>query len=135
NQPKITGWNLARFAETLLPLIDENQDQAIELAQDALGDFGNQFQRNWTDGMKAKLGLFGDDAGDDKLIDDLLKLMHDHKADYTNTFRALTFGQLQDTGLAGKDGFDAWHAAWKTRQQLQAESAEDSQELMCSSNA
>lgn len=135
NQPKITGWNLARFAETLLPLIDENQDQAIELAQDALGDFGNQFQRNWTAGMKAKLGLFGDDAGDDKLIDDLLKLMHDHKADYTNTFRALTFGQLQDTGLAGKDGFDAWHAAWKTRQQQQAESAEDSQELMRSSNA
>ncbi|MCM3611870.1 YdiU family protein [Planococcus sp. MERTA32b] len=134
NQPKITGWNLARFAETLLPLIDKNQEQAIEMAQDLLGDFGNQFQKNWTAGMKAKLGLFGNADGDDQLIDDLLKLMHDNKADYTNTFRALTFDKLEEMPLAGKEGFDAWYAAWRSRLDEQNESAETSRELMRSNN-
>ncbi|WP_033540979.1 protein adenylyltransferase SelO [Planococcus sp. CAU13] len=134
NQPKITGWNLARFAETLIPLIDKDQDQAIELAQDALGDFGNQFQSHWTGGMKAKLGLFGNQDGDHDLIDGLLKLMHDHKADYTNTFRALTFGKPEESPLAGKPEFDGWYAAWKSRQDGQPESADAAHQLMRNSN-
>lgn len=134
NQPKITGWNLARFAETLLPLIDAEQPRAIELAQDVLGDFGNQFQSHWTAGMKAKLGLFGKNDSDEKLIDDLLKLMHEHKADYTNTFRALTFDKLEENPLREKAGFDEWQAAWKSRLEQQSESAEESHELMRSSN-
>ncbi|WP_422122540.1 protein adenylyltransferase SelO [Planococcus sp. X10-3] len=134
NQPKITGWNLARFAETLLPLIDKEQEQAVEFAQEVLGDFSNQFQEFWTAGMKAKLGLFGHEDGDDRLIDDLLKLMHDHKADYTNTFRALTMDKFEDSPLNGKDGFEEWHTAWKLRQAEQAESAETAQQLMRSSN-
>lgn len=134
NQPKITGWNLARFAETLLPLIDSDQEAAVALAQEALGDFGNQFQKVWTAGMKAKLGLFGNEDGDDALIDDLLKLMHDHKADYTNTFRSLTFDKPEETPLAGKEGFVEWHTAWKTRLDGQTESAEASHELMRTSN-
>lgn len=134
NQPKITGWNLARFAETLLPLIDRDQQRAVELAQDELGDFGNQFQRNWTEGMRAKLGLFGHEEGDDALIDDLLKLMHDHKADYTNTFRALTVDKTEDMPLFGKEGFVEWHTAWKSRVANQPESMEASRELMRTSN-
>lgn len=134
NQPKITGWNLARFAETLLPLIDRDQQRAVELAQDELGDFGNQFQRNWTDGMRAKLGLFGHEDGDDALIDDLLKLMHDHKADYTNTFRALADDRSEENPLTGKDGFAEWQNAWKSRVDGQPESAEASRELMRTSN-
>lgn len=134
NQPKITGWNLARFAETLLPLIDEDQAQAIEAAQDLLGDFGNQFQKEWTAGMKAKLGLFSSEDGDETLIDELLKLMHDHKVDYTNTFRALTFDKPEETPLAGKPGFAEWHEAWTERREEQNESAEESHALMRSSN-
>ncbi|WP_203334515.1 protein adenylyltransferase SelO [Planococcus beigongshangi] len=134
NQPKITGWNLARFAETLLPLIDEDQAQAIEAAQDLLGDFGNQFQQNWSAGMRAKLGLFGKEEEDESLIDELLKLMHDHKADYTNTFRALTFDKPEETPLAGKAGFAEWHAAWTLRREEQTESPEESHELMRNSN-
>ncbi|HSJ36879.1 MAG TPA: YdiU family protein [Planococcus sp. (in: firmicutes)] len=134
NQPKITGWNLARFAETLLPLIDKDQEVAVGLAQEALGNFSNQFQEFWTAGMKPKLGLFGNEDGDDALIDDLLKLMHDNKADYTNTFRALTFDKPEDTPLAGKDGFAEWYSAWKSRLDGQAENTEASHQLMRSSN-
>ena len=134
NQPKITGWNLARFAETLLPLIDTDQEVAVGLAQEALGDFGNQFQDVWRAGMTAKLGLFGNEDGDDALIDDLLKLMHDHKADYTNTFRALTFDKPEETTIADKEGFDEWYKAWKSRLDGQMESAKASRELMRNSN-
>ncbi|TAA69745.1 protein adenylyltransferase SelO [Planococcus salinarum] len=134
NQPKITGWNLARFAETLVPLIDKDQEVAVDLAQEALGDFGNQFQQNWMAGMTAKLGLFGNEEGDDALIDDLLKLMHDNKADYTNTFRALTFDKVEDTAFSGKEDFEEWYNAWKSRLDGQPESAEASHILMRNSN-
>ncbi|MFD1032331.1 protein adenylyltransferase SelO [Metaplanococcus flavidus] len=134
NQPKITGWNLARFAETLLPLIDKEQEKAVELAQEVLGDFGNQFQEVWTAGMKAKLGLFGHEAGDEELIDDLLKLMHDHHADYTNTFRALTMDKMEDSPLNGKEGFGEWLTAWRSRQAEQTEDEETARQLMRSSN-
>lgn len=134
NQPKITGWNLARFAETLVPLIDRDQEKAVGLAQEALGDFGNQFQQNWTAGMTAKLGLFGNKEGDDELIDGLLKVMHDHKADFTNTFRALTFDKAEDTALSGKEDFVEWYNMWKSRLDGQPESAEASHELMRNSN-
>src|SRR5690606_29069395 len=70
----------------------------------------------------------------EKLIDDLLKLMHEHKADYTNTFRALTFDKPEENPLSGKAGFDEWQAAWKSRLEQQNESTEESQELMRRSN-
>lgn len=134
NQPKITGWNLARFAETLLSLIDQDQEKAIALAQDALSEFGDQFQENWTAGMKEKLGLFGKKDGDEKLIDDLLKIMHDLKADYTNTFRALTLCDLENSPLAGNEEFESWMTAWKSRLNDQTESADEAQQLMRNNN-
>ena len=62
NQPSITGWNLARFAETLLPLLHADESEAMRLAQDALLDFSEQFQENWLLGMRRKLGLFNAEA-------------------------------------------------------------------------
>ena len=61
NQPHIAGWNLARFAETLLPLLHDDQEQAIKLAQDAISDFSELYQRNWLAGMRAKLGIFNEE--------------------------------------------------------------------------
>ena len=94
NQPYIAGWNLARFAETLLPLLHEDQEQAVKLAQDAISDFTELYQSNWLAGMRAKLGIFNEETEDESLIEDLLSMMQKNRADYTNTFRALTFDKL-----------------------------------------
>ncbi|WP_197477710.1 protein adenylyltransferase SelO family protein, partial [Alcanivorax sp. HI0044] len=87
NQPSITQWNLGRFAETLLSLIDENMDTAIEKATASLKSFSQRYEEKWRAMMNKKLGLFGSEAGDDKLIADLLTWMQTQNADYTNTFR------------------------------------------------
>ena len=91
NQPYIAGWNLARFAESLLPLLHENQEQAIEIAQDAISDFAELYQSNWLAGMRAKLGIFNEETEDQPLIEDLLNMMQKYRADYTNTFRCTYF--------------------------------------------
>ena len=91
NQPYIGGWNLARFAETLLPLLYEDQEQAVELAQEAISEFNKLYHKNWFAGMRAKLGIFNEEEQDESLIEDLLSMMQKNRADYTNTFRALTF--------------------------------------------
>ena len=115
NQPYIGGWNLARFAETLLPLLHENQDQAVKLAQDAISDFTELYQSNWLAGMRAKLGIFNEETEDESLIKDLLSMMQKYRADYTNTFRALTFERLEDTALFGHPEFAQWHELWQAR--------------------
>ena len=101
NQPNIVGWNLARFAETLIPLLHADESEAVKLAQDAISDFPEQYQSNWLSGMRAKLGLFNEEKEDESLIEDLLRMMKKHHADYTNTFRALTFDKLEDTDFSG----------------------------------
>jgi uncharacterized protein YdiU (UPF0061 family) len=90
NQPSIVQWNLARFAEALLPLIDDDQDRAVELATELLADFPARFGGAWRSDMRAKLGLATEDDADGDLFDDLLRTMHDQGADHTNTFRSLS---------------------------------------------
>ncbi len=99
NQPSMGGWNLTRLAEALLPLIHENQEQAIELAQAALEQYPQLYVQNWLKGMRAKLGLFDEEQDDMKLIEELLQLMQQDKADYTNTFIALSFDHIDKTSL------------------------------------
>ena len=91
NQPYMAGWNLARFAESLLPLLHENQEQAIEIAEDAISNFAELYQSNWLAGMRAKLGIFNEETEDQPLIEDLLNMMQQYRADYTNTFRCTDF--------------------------------------------
>src|SRR5699024_11861340 len=99
NQPKIAGWNLARFAETLLPLLHVDQEEAVKLAQDAVSDFAKLYQAHWLAGMRGKLGIFNNEAEDESLIEDLLHMMQKYRTDYTNTFRALTFDNLEEAVL------------------------------------
>ncbi|MBD9555755.1 YdiU family protein [Ensifer sp. ENS03] len=89
SQPAIGQWNLARLAETLVPLFDDNQDTAVELANDALGEYGAIFQRHWLDGMRRKIGLAMSEKGDLDLLQALLTAMHQGEADFTLTFRRL----------------------------------------------
>lgn len=85
NQPKIGLWNLTRFAEALLPLLHEDQEQAISLAEEALSSYSDHFDEAWTTGMCHKLGLSVQHSNQ-TLIQTLLTLMQKHKADYTETF-------------------------------------------------
>ncbi|WP_461612041.1 protein adenylyltransferase SelO [Clostridium sp. Marseille-QA1073] len=134
NQPNIGAWNLARFAETLLPLLHINQEEALKLAQNAISDFTTLYKRNWLSGMRAKLGIFNEEPGDESLIEGLLGIMQKYSADYTNTFRALTFDNIEDTVLFGKAEFDEWYKLWQERLTRQEESKVSSKELMKSSN-
>jgi uncharacterized protein YdiU (UPF0061 family) len=134
NQPYIAAWNLARFAETLLPLLHVDAAQAVKLAEDALADFTALYDRHWLAGMRAKLGIFNEEPQDESLIAGLLDLMQTDRADYTNTFRALTFDKPEDTALFGTTEFAQWHEQWQARLGRQKESSASSQQLMQSSN-
>jgi uncharacterized protein YdiU (UPF0061 family) len=115
NQPTITQWNLSRFAETLLPLIDENVDSAIEKATAVIKSFSERYSDKWLAMMKKKLGLFGDDPVDEKLITDLLEWMKANQADYTNTFRDLTGEDFPAGRFYKDDDFINWHQRWQAR--------------------
>lgn len=134
NQPGIGGWNLARLAESLLALIDEKEEKALELAQQAMSEYPKLNQQHWLAGMRAKLGLFNEETEDETLIKGLLDLMEKHRADYTNTFRALTFGKTEGTDLFGSEEFNKWHDEWQARLGRQEETKESSIELMRNSN-
>ncbi|WP_055107912.1 protein adenylyltransferase SelO [Paenibacillus ihumii] len=134
NQPYIGAWNLARFAEALLPLLHEDEEQAIKLAEGAIAGFTEQFHSHWLAGMRAKLGLFNPEPEDEALIKELLKLMHKHRADYTNTFRALTHRQWEETALSGDEEFESWLQRWQERLSRQEETQEAAEQLMRSSN-
>ena len=86
NQPVIGKWNLTRFAECLIPLIDHDQKKAIEQATEIIDTFEKKYEEKWLNMMRDKLGLFGVDDKDKSLILDLLTWMHQKKKDYTNTF-------------------------------------------------
>jgi uncharacterized protein YdiU (UPF0061 family) len=106
NQPRILQWNLARLAETLLPLIDENSEAAVEAATEVLSGFAAAYERHWAQGMAAKLGLA---APDRELAEDILKLMRLQKVDFTGFFRALSAGTAR-TLFTEPEPFDAWAA-------------------------
>jgi serine/tyrosine/threonine adenylyltransferase len=134
NQPYMALWNLSRFAETLLPLLHEDQEQAVKLAEDSLSNFAKVFESNWLNGMRAKLGIFNEEEHDKALINELLNMMQKHQADYTNTFRALTFDQQEETELYKAPEFIQWHEKWQARIGRQEETKASSHKLMRNSN-
>lgn len=134
NQPYIAQWNLARFAETLLPLLHVDGKEAIKLAEDAVADFTELYNYNWLTGMRAKLGIFNQELEDKSLIDDLLSMMQKYRGDYINTFRALTFDKMRDTPLFGTMEFTKWYEQWQARLGRQPKSKASSHQLMRDSN-
>ena len=134
NQPGITKWNLARFAETLLPLINNNKDKAIDIASKTINSFGPLYKKCWLEMMKKKLGLLGEDSKDENLIIDLLSWMHQNKADYTNTFCFLMNENIQENKIYDNGGFISWKQQWQERLKLHYNSAEKSLKLMHSAN-
>jgi uncharacterized protein YdiU (UPF0061 family) len=120
NQPAAAQWNLARLAETLLPLLHAERDAAIAAAEGLLASFADRYHRYWREGMRAKLGLAGSEADDGELIDDLLVVLHAQKVDFTAFFRALSSAVRGDAQVARAlfdepAAFDAWCVRWQER--------------------
>ena len=95
NQPKIALWNLARFAETILHLIDKDQSLAIKKIEDVLKSFEKKYHERWLEMMKNKLQINNHSENDEKLITELLDLMHVFKLDFTNTFIEIDNDQIR----------------------------------------
>jgi uncharacterized protein YdiU (UPF0061 family) len=122
NQPHAALWNLARFAETLLPIIDGGADRAVELATEALATFSPRFSDLALAGVRRKLGLSSREDGDAELAEDLLDAMHRNQADFTLTFRRLCDAAEEEAGDTGVGSlflnpreYDAWASRWRAR--------------------
>jgi uncharacterized protein YdiU (UPF0061 family) len=118
NQPSITKWNLARFAECLIPLIDKNKEKAIKIATKTINSFEKSYEIKWLNMMRDKLGLFGEDPKDQVLILDLLTWMHQNKADYTNTFCFLMNEKIPQDEIYKNENFLVWKQRWQERLKL-----------------
>ncbi|MCL2602343.1 MAG: YdiU family protein [Treponema sp.] len=114
NQPGIGVWNLSRFVETLLPLLHDEQDAAIKIAEAGIDVYRKYYQECWLNGMRAKLGLSNAEDQDEALANNLLALMEKHKLDYTNTFRSL-IPWNNVSHLHKLSGFADWNKHWQSR--------------------
>ena len=131
NQPQIAQWNLARLAEALLPLLHTDEKQAVEIANAAIEGFKMTFERHWLTGMRAKLGLFTEEAEDRALVESLLTWMRDQKADFTNTFRSLN---PVEAVPPNDPAFSTWHEKWQARLKRQPQSADEVPQRMRAHN-
>ena len=130
NQPVITKWNLSRFAECLIPLIDKNQNKAVEMATEIINSFEKKYEEKWLNMMRDKLGLSGVDEKDKYLILDLLTWMHQEKMDYTNTFCHLMNFEVANKENFKKDDFENWKKRWQERLKVNNNTPENYLRLM-----
>lgn len=133
-QPQMAAWNLARFAEALLPLLASKQAEAEQLAQAELDQFSPLYREFFLDGMRAKLGLRQKEPEDEELVQELLELMAQFQADYTNTFLNLTFGRFTQEPLYQSEVFASWQQRWLKRLDQEGKSGQERMELMKGSN-
>lgn len=123
NQPPIAQWNLARFTETLLPLLSENEEEALLIANEEIVKFKPLYEEFWLAGMCRKLGISDKISDDAILVDELFSLMLEHEADFTNTFVRLTLERMERDGaylegtqrLFADENFGKWHQKWSAR--------------------
>ena len=134
NQPKVIKWNLARFAECIITLIDDNKDKAVEIATETINTFEEIYEEKWLNMMRDKLGLFGEDINDQILIMELLKWMSNNKTDYTNTFCFLMNEQFSNKEIYNDKNFLIWKEKWNNRLKLNNNSQEKYLKLMHSVN-
>ncbi len=134
NQPRITKWNLARFAECIIPLIDQDEQKAISIATETINNFEKLYEEKWLNMMRDKLGLFGEDKDDKHLIFELLTWMENNKADFTNTFCNLMQIQSIKDPIYQNQEYLNWTAKWKKRLEKNNTGKEKYLELMRSVN-
>ena len=115
NQHKIAYWNLNILAGTILPFISKDKDRAVQLVQDVLDQFPIIYSNKWCEMMYKKIGITKPIEEDKLLIKNLLTLMESYKADYTNTFAALTLDKSYTDSLSTSNDFNIWKKQWKKR--------------------
>ena len=121
NQSYIANWNLTIFANALLPLISDNEEKAVKLANGVLNEFQKRFEYQWYNMMFNKLGIVNPNKKDRVLVNDLLKLMEVHKTDYTQLFLALEKDETLDASLFAQKEFKNWLQDWKIRNPVLAQ--------------
>jgi uncharacterized protein YdiU (UPF0061 family) len=131
NQPSIAQWNIARFAETLLPLLNPNQEDAVVIAEEIINKFTENFELHWLDGIRKKLGLFTVEPDDISLIQSFLSIMQKERDDYTNSFYMLS---SVVKGEELKASYNEWVMKWKNRQAKEAKSQNEILNLMQANN-
>ena len=134
NQPAIAQWNLARLAETMLPLFDEDTKKATDMAEEAVNGVGAVYKEKSLSMLRAKLGLFGAHAEDESLITDLLDWMQRRDADYTNTFLDLTEEAPPKGEPYDGETFKEWYNHWQARLAKNMEPLKSSLSLMRANN-
>ena len=115
NQPDIINWNLLRFAETLIPLINKREDKAVEIIKDTFNKFNKVYKESWDSMMRKKLGLFGKKKQDENLVNQLLSWMSQNNADYTNTFCYLMKEDFVKDKPFQNSAFKKWYKEWRNR--------------------
>jgi len=120
NQPIIAEWNLARLAEALLPLLHDEQEQAVAVATETLGGYRAQYAEAWSAGLRAKLGLpeTTDDTEVAPLVDDLLPRLQESRVDFTTFFRALAEAARGDIDPVRRlfldpEALESWVTRWR----------------------
>ena len=134
NQPWIVQWNLARFTECLLPLMDEDIDAAVAIADPMIKAFPERYHGKWLMMMRKKLGLFGEQPDDEALATSLLDWMHANKADFSTTFRDLARETKPEGTLYQQNDFNQWYKRWQARLALNSKPLKSSLCLMRNSN-
>lgn len=134
NQPAIAQWNLARLAESLIPLIHSDLKRAIDMAKEVICLFSSLYQNKWLTMMRCKLGLYGHESNDAQLVEELLNWMQSNRADFTNTFRELS----QTSKPIGKhydsQSFNQWYQRWQIRLQQNPRPFDEALAMMKSVN-
>lgn len=130
NQPQIIAWNMAQLATALLPL-EDNSDAAVDAFTNIINEMPGLLRDLWQVHFAAKLGISETTGSDETLITQLLSIMTEQKADFTNTFRHLTDASVPDTNLNSHSDYARWHDQWSVRL---SEQAIDPTELMRQSN-
>ncbi len=133
NQPSVLQWNLTAFANTLLPLISNNEQKAVQIAKDKLQKISLRFYDSWYNMMYKKIGILNPEQDDRLLVDSLLEQMQTYKSDYTNTFAALTLNRSYDDGIFKSIKFKDWKVKWDKRISLSG-NRDKSLKLMQSQN-
>jgi len=134
NQAPIIKWNLSRFAECLIPLIDKDEDTAIKIATEIIDNFEKIYEVKWLNMMRDKLGLFGENTNDKELINNLLSWMENNKADYTNTFCYLMNIRINNSEIYNDKIFINWLDVWKKRSLMNNGSKEKQLDIMLNVN-
>lgn len=138
NQPAAGHWNLSKFAEAMIPLLAEDETRAVEKAQGIIDNFPSRYDQYWLEGMGKKIGLLQATESDRELINSLLNIMADNKADFTLTFYHLSDALADSTEndqviqnlFENGSAFDDWAASWRERLRIDSTSDVDRQARM-----